>query len=406
MQVRIAMAGYGVLLVLCGVSCAPSRVAGPSAEKAGAASEAVGVGKLSAELLDQAIALTHQYAMNSQTERGTFIYLYDFVKGEVIRDDHEVRQAGSLWTLAILHQHAPSAESARGVARGLEFFRANSRLTPDGRRYIVYPGSTPGKTGAVALVALALIEVLRTEPEMAGRQQYERDLAQYLLFLRSLRMHDGHFCDEYDLERGLPAGGLSPFSDGEALLCMVTAAKYAGHPELKDPVLESAERMYWDYVARELATDPQSPMTKSFYQWGSMAFYEIYTSGWPDTRKYARRAIEMARWTIDVHSILSSENNTGSAYEGLVVAWELARLTGDRDAMEKIGRVIDLGLTRFISWQVGGPIPNEYLKSHPTTDPLAVGGVMNGAADPVLRVDVTMHQAHAMILARQFIYRR
>jgi hypothetical protein len=55
---------------------------------------------------------------------------------------------------------------------------------------------------------------------------------------------------------------------------------------------------------------------------------------------------------------------------------------------------------------VGGPLAaeNPYLAAHPTDDPLAVGGVMNAASEPPLRIDVAQHQMHAVILALQHVY--
>ena len=91
-------------------------------------------------------------------------------------------------------------------------------------------------------------------------------------------------------------------------------------------------------------------------------------------------------------------------HEGMASAWQLAKLSDDEWAMKKIGAVIDIGLAKLISWQVGGPLQNSYLENNPPTRELAVGGVMNRKDEPLLRIDVTQHQSHAIILARRFIY--
>ena len=404
---RCACRGAAVLLALAVLATASCRAAGrppaPPEATGGAGPEAAR--RLSRPLLDRSLELGRRCALNSQTPEGNFVYEYDFVKGARAGTDNDSRQAGTLWTLALMHQDQPSEETARAIMRGLEFFRSHSARTEDGRRYVVYPGSTIGKTGAVALLALTLVEFLRADYEVPDRQVYEEELDEYARFICSLRTPDGHFYENYDLKLAVPAGGRSPFSDGEGLLFMVKAARYAGHAELRALALESAEQMYWDLFVQPVSGNPESPIVKGFYQWGSMAFYEIYTSGWPGAEAYAERAIEMAYSTIDQQRVLAEERNAASAYEGLAVAWELARLTGRQEAMDKIGRAIDAGLARFISWQVGGPTPNDYLRAHPTTDRLAVGGVMDGATNPVLRIDLTQHQMHATILARRFIYR-
>ena len=107
---------------------------------------------------------------------------------------------------------------------------------------------------------------------------------------------------------------------------------------------------------------------------------------------------------IDVHKTLERTRNTAYAYEGIIHAYELARVTGDKNHTEKFASVIDEGLYKLTSWQVGGPIQNEYLQNHTTSDTLAIGGIMNHKEEPPLRIDVTQHQMHAVILARRYVY--
>lgn len=360
---------------------------------------------LTREALDRSLSAGRQYLLNSQTPDGRFVYQYDFVQRRRTPGDNEVRQAGALWGLTLIHQDRPEEQTALAVRRGLAFFKMNSRLTQDGKRYIAYPGSDNGSTGTVALVGLALVDFMRSGPPDTERARCEADLSEYVQFLLSLRTADGRFHGHYDLGEGRGVGAPSPYSDGETLLMMVEAAKYAGRDDLKDLAVNTAEAMYRIYVKRALARDPDSKATKGFYQWGSMAFHELYTSGWQGVEAYAERTIELAYWMIDVHRTLERGRNTAYAHEGMAVAWELARLTGRRDAVRKIGDVIDQGLGKLISWQVGGPTPNAYLRTHPTDDKLAVGGVMNSASDPVLRIDVAQHQTHAVMLVRRFMYR-
>ena len=139
-----------------------------------------------------------------------------------------------------------------------------------------------------------------------------------------------------------------------------------------------------------------------------MAFHELFTSGWAGTEKYGPRVIRLSDWMIDVHRVLRRTKNTAYAYEGLISAWEAARLSKNNHAMKKIANVIDSGLHKLTSWQVGGPLEsgNAFLKGRNNGDPNAVGGGMNSKNDPQLRVDVTQHQMHAVILARRFIYQK
>jgi UDP-N-acetylmuramoyl-tripeptide--D-alanyl-D-alanine ligase len=357
-------------------------------------------------LLDASLALGTDFLLNNQKPAGNFNYEYDFVaRSDSPAADSEVRQAGTLWGLALIHHDSPSSRTARAVDAGLAFFRKHARALPDGRLLVAYPGVDRGRTGAAALVTLAVVERLRAIDDRTLRAAYEKDLDRYVAFLLSLRGRDGRFFGEYRLDDGSGFGRPSPYSDGEALLALVKAARYLGYEHLRPALLESAESMYLHHVELALAEQPDSDITKGFFQWGLMAFHEMYTAGWPGTESYADRAIAMARWMIDVHRTLDRPRNTAYAQEGLIVAADMAERAGRKADASRIREVIDQALLGLTSWQVGGPRENEYLARNPTKDPRAVGGVMNGREDPRLRIDVTQHQMHALILARRWIYR-
>ena len=135
-----------------------------------------------------------------------------------------------------------------------------------------------------------------------------------------------------------------------------------------------------------------------------MAFYEMATSGWADTTKYGDYTIELADWMIDVHNTLWRKRNTGYAYEGIIHAYQLASERQDREHAGKFACVTDIGLEKLTSWQVGSPINNIYIRMGDPDAPLAVGGVQNHARKSTLRIDVTQHQMHAVILALRYIY--
>jgi UDP-N-acetylmuramoyl-tripeptide--D-alanyl-D-alanine ligase len=119
---------------------------------------------------------------------------------------------------------------------------------------------------------------------------------------------------------------------------------------------------------------------------------------------YAGRTIALAKWMIDVHQTLQRRRNTGYAYEGIISAYRLAVATGDEAAQQKFRGVCELGLGKLLTWQVGSPVQNAFLRRHAPGVPYAVGGVLNAADDPWLRIDVTQHQMHAIILARRYMW--
>jgi UDP-N-acetylmuramoyl-tripeptide--D-alanyl-D-alanine ligase len=104
---------------------------------------------------------------------------------------------------------------------------------------------------------------------------------------------------------------------------------------------------------------------------------------------------------IDDHHVLTRTRNTGYAFEGIIHAYALAKQRGDA-RHTKYACVIDVGLERLMSWQVGGPLANRYASA--SGDAKAIGGVQNEAFESALRIDVAQHQMHATQLAREFVY--
>ncbi len=178
-------------------------------------------GHLSEEVLQESLDLAEQYLVNVQTDEGNFHYEYNFMEGSLSEEDSQVRQAGTLWSLSLIHLEQPTPETQAAIEKGLDYFM---EISPNG--YIVYPGETEGKTGTMALTSLALIDYLRSEPETEKRKAYEAQLNTYLEFLMSRQAKSHRFHKGYSLEDGSPITGDSPYFDGETLLALTKAAKY------------------------------------------------------------------------------------------------------------------------------------------------------------------------------------
>jgi hypothetical protein len=376
--------------------------------------------QLNEEFLNTSLEKGTAFLLNNQTADGNFHYEYNFLEKSLSEDDNEVRQTGALWGLTLIHNNQASDETREAIVQALDFFYENSVLKADGSRYLAYPdGNEYGKTGSMALINLALIDFLRTEPKGTDRDKYLQHFHEYMTFLMTLRQEDGLFYGAYDLtEDGKAYNDPSPYSDGEALLAMIKAINYIEDdlsPELltsldEKTITESADEMIQTHIKDALKEDPDSDQTKGFYQWGSMSFLELYLSDYSKD-KYATETIELANWMIDVHLVLERTRNTAYAFEGIISAYELARLTKDQESLDKFAPVIDQGLATLTSWQIDGPIPNVYLQQQSNAQALslenvlALGGVMNKASgEPLLRIDVTQHQMHAVILALRYAY--
>jgi UDP-N-acetylmuramoyl-tripeptide--D-alanyl-D-alanine ligase len=357
--------------------------------------------------LDKSLELGTKFLLAHQKEAGNFDYEYDWVAQTYTDGDNQVRQAGAFWGLALIYQDHPTPEVKAALDRAISFFRTHSKVGNDQRRYIVYPGDREGSLGTVALVALAYLDFLRAESggwSAEERAVLEKERDEYLEFLHSTRRSDGLFHSKYDFNAGIPSGKASPYSDGETLLAFVKAAKYAGYKKYEKTAREAADAGYKLNVVAALEKDRDSNTTKGFYQWSSMAYFELATSGWSDVEKYGDWLIELADWMIDVHRTLTRERNTGYAYEGIIPSYELSKQRGLDTKARKYGCVIESGLEKLTSWQVGHPLAGAAIADRKTEDPKAIGGVQNHAVEPKLRVDVTQHQMHAVILARRYYW--
>jgi UDP-N-acetylmuramoyl-tripeptide--D-alanyl-D-alanine ligase len=367
---------------------------------------------LNRAILDRSLELGTQFLLNHQKPEGNFTYIYDWVKKTYDPGDSQVRQAGAMWGLATIYNDSPNPEVGAAIEKAMDFFAQNSKLTHDGRRYVTYPGAEVGSLGAVALCALAHIDYLRTAKSQITEekfQNYRQLLDEYLEFLIKARMQTeptaGLWHRGYSVTSGHPHGKSSPYFDGESLLALIKAAKYMGREDLQSIIIPSADAGYHHNIQEALQEDPDSSITKGYYQWGSMSFFEIATSGWSNTEKYADYVIDLANWMIDVHKTLKRTRNTAYAYEGIIYAYQLAVQRNDTQHIKKFAHVIESGLTKLTSWQVGGPLMNEFIRSQPTDDPLAIGGIQNHRRESPLRIDVAQHQMHAVILARRYVYK-
>ena len=356
--------------------------------------------------LDRSLELGTQFLINHQKIDGHFTYEYDWINKVYTQSDSPVRQAGAMWGLALIYRDQPSLKVKDAVEKAMGFFYRHSKITTDGRRYVVYPGNSIGHTGTVALCTLAYIEYLRvpsSNVDFEKRKYYLQYLGEYLEFLVKAQTQEGLWHRYYDAE-GRSFGAPSPYYDGESLLALVKAAKYMGYQELQPIVIKAADIGYNRNIQEALQVDPDSRITKGYYQWSSMAFFELATSGWGDTEKYGDYVINLADWMIDEHKTLWRTRNTAYAYEGIVYAYQLAVADSDDHHIGKFACVIDTGLMKLTSWQVGSPLANWFIRRHPTQNPYAVGGIQNHAFESLLRIDVTQHQMHAVILARRYVY--
>ncbi len=359
--------------------------------------------------IDRSLQLGTQYLVQNQKPDGTFRYKVDLETGREEPEQNAVRQAGALWGLALMHGRSPQTETRNAVIRGLEFYRRHSAVTAEGGRFVRFPGAIEGDSGIVALVALALIDFLEAEPP-GSHKAWEADLQQYLQFLNSLQRADHRFSSHYLVSTGQGWGVPSPYFDGEILLASARAfARHALDQNAaalaeRERLVKAADAMYAAYARKAIAERTDLSETKGFYQWACMAFGQIDGLAGPDSPVHIDRTLALSNWMVDVHRTLERKGNTAYAVEGLVTAYRLAGKRDDREAAEQLRVVIEQTLAKLLTWQVGGPDPNQFLSRHVQIDRRLMGGVLSSASNPILRIDTTQHQMHALMMARQFVW--
>jgi len=362
--------------------------------------------ELTRQTLLESFKLGKAFMINNQKPAGNFNYQYDFVTKTQDRGDNQVRQAGALWGLALTYQYKQDPANKAALDKALKFFFEHTRPGPiEGSLVVAYPGEKDSQSGTNALVALAIIEYLRTDKDTAlnlpaeYKKQLKEKLDGYLKLLVWMKLPNKHFSKYYNLLTKTKTSRFSPYFDGETMLCLVKAAKYLGYKEIVPVIEDSALTLAKNYTIDAWKKNIDSNDTKGFFQWSCMTFWEYQDAGYKHHEAMGDYVLSLSWWMIHIHKTLKRTRNTAYAYEGIIHAYKLAKKRNMTEAVEDLGYTIDKGVRKLTSWQVGGPLENSFLRDHPTTDRFAVGGIMNHRKEPPLRIDVTQHQMHVVVLA-------
>ena len=78
-------------------------------------------------LLDESLGLGKRFLLARQTPHGDFRYQVNFVTQEESQDPAQVRKAGSLWGVALIHHDQPTDQTREALLKGFAFYRNCSR---------------------------------------------------------------------------------------------------------------------------------------------------------------------------------------------------------------------------------------------------------------------------------------
>ncbi|MDN5862252.1 MAG: hypothetical protein L0H19_02270 [Salinisphaera sp.] len=355
--------------------------------------------------LEACIKLCRRHLLGMQTAQGNFQYEYDWQTGEYQQGDNAVRQAGTLWGLANLYRLRPDPALLNGCVKGLAFYDEYSATTARGSRFSTYIVLRNGMLGSVALVALSLVEMLRSPAAATASMQdhWRSRLDEYLGFLVAAQRPDGRGASQYEPATGHPHGQPSPYFDGEALLALCRAAGHLDVPGLDDAIARGAAGAYRHYVLHALRRDSRSPQTCGYYHWGTMAMYEIVKSERLNAgdHRYAEIIDYLGDWQCRIRQLGMGLGNPAAGLEGLIHAYQLC--AGGASA-DRFRDTIEACLRRMLSLQVGHPRGNDFVQRAPRQAP-ALGGCQARPTVPRLRIDCVQHQLHAALLALACVVR-
>lgn len=350
--------------------------------------------------LRRSIELAADHLCAQQKPSGLFRYEIDVVTNKENPQDNMIRQVGAFWATALLLTD-PEARLDDARRRRVEqtFSRMEAWIvahthplpgTP-GASYVDLGGDV--QTGAVALVALGYLERVK-----AGETRFQAPLRALLGYLAAARGPSGTFRDEYLAKRSRFGKRSNPYADGEALLALAKNRAVLGD-HTYDALLDAAAPRLRDRWYGSDTTDDR----KGFYQWGTMAFYWIARSEPDRARAWQDVILKYADWQVLEHKTLSRSRNTSYAVEGLATAYAVAHARGDRTRMKSLRYTILKTHARVISAQIGHPLNrhNPFVQGLPRArreSERLRGGFLNGHDDPSLRIDVTQHAIHSVLL--------
>lgn len=369
---------------------------------------------LSEELVNSSLNLCKDYIIKNQKYIGNFHYQYYLKSGKFSNKDMPVRQAGATWSLSLFFKETGDTLAEKSLIKSLDFFISYSRVTHSNARFIVYPGTKTGEMGTVAIASLALTDYLSSPNNLNVEKKYDYNkyLEEFINFILFTRDSTKLWPTKYNVLNGNSSydsinfknkqyDGNSPYYDGECLLALVKAFKYFKDKDIIESIQQSSDACYKHYIKDEIKKDTSQRII-GFYSWGTMSYYELITSGLPDCEKYINYINLMTDWMVDVHKVINT--NGAVYYEGLLHAYQLAKLKKDSIQLSKLKPIINSGIVKLIKLQVGGPIQNDYVKIYNIQDNRIIGGILSPGFLPYIRIDNVQHLLCALLYTKRFYF--
>lgn len=331
------------------------------------------------------------YLIRMQKQDGSFHYIYDALEDHTGSETYNIlRHAGTTFALLDLYAATRDAHYLDSAHRAIVFLKTRFRPGRASRSSYVLDFDGKAKLGANGLALIALARQLELDPKRGDRASAER-LANLIL---SLQHKDGSFASYYRLHGKEPAGSVSLYYPGEAMLGLVRLFKLNGDRRLLESVQRGADHL----IAAQKKMDTLPPDA-----WLMQALELAH--GITKENRYADHAIDIAASMIEEQYTPASghpgyEGGFGpgrpratpaaSRSEGIVAAYRMARAIGDPRA-PAIGAALKLVARFMLSQQFD--IHDSSLRKPER----AAGGFRESATSWQVRIDYVQHNMSALL---------
>ena len=182
-----------------------------------------------AAILDEAIERSSEFLIRQCKKDGQFVYWINLDPELSPAPRYNiVRHAGTVYSLAMSHQHRPSREKRDAVLRAVEFLKREAMAPVPGHEDLTAVWSRPEMNQVDTPVncklggaGLGLVALVSTEEIATGTTSLDelRSLGRFLVFMQA---SDGNFYSKYDPARGGRRElGCSLYYPGEVALGLV-----------------------------------------------------------------------------------------------------------------------------------------------------------------------------------------
>jgi hypothetical protein len=338
------------------------------------------------------------YLIRAQRPNGSFYYYYD------PRDDqfssrayNMLRHAGTVFSLLDLYAQTRDRRYLESARRGAGFLKTRFRQAGDRTSLYVLDNDGKAKLGGNGLALIALARQAELDPRAADLDAAKR-LANLIM---AMQHRSGEFDSYYRLRGDEPAGGVSLYYPGEAILGLVSLYRITGDRRLIDSARRGA-----DYLIRSQRRMPALPPDA----WLMQALESLHKVG--REKKYADHALALAdqmmaaQYAGDAPAGYSGGFKPGmprptpaaSRAEGMIAAYRIARAIDDARA-SRIAASVRSSVRFQLAHQFDSD--NSFMLANPAR---AAGGFRAGFTSGRVRIDFVQHNISSLVAAADALY--